>query len=157
MLPYCKAKVVEVSKGLFLLKFGVPFWALAFVFCHNVMWSQVYRVFKEEAFSLKADYEPLSVNTDDWTATQNAWKNLFPNIVIIECFLHTFLKIRNRATKKLAFFFIIAADKTWNCYRAETKRALALSSCLERTRGIIKSPAVRLNKKTMLKIGLKIY
>jgi hypothetical protein len=43
MLPYCKAKVVEVSKGLFLLKFGVPFWALAFVFCHNAMWW--YRLF----------------------------------------------------------------------------------------------------------------
>ena len=43
MLPYCKAKVSEVSKGLFLLKFGVPFWALAYVFDHNAMWW--YRLF----------------------------------------------------------------------------------------------------------------
>ena len=45
--------------------------------------------------------------------------------MIIEYFLHVFLKIRNRATKKLAFFFDIAADKAWNCYRAETKRSLS--------------------------------
>ena len=27
ILPYCRAKTSEASKALFLLKFGVPFWA----------------------------------------------------------------------------------------------------------------------------------
>ncbi|MFT5619406.1 MAG: hypothetical protein ACI85I_002652 [Arenicella sp.] len=35
MFPYCKEQLDFVSKGLFLLKFGVPFWALAFVFGYN--------------------------------------------------------------------------------------------------------------------------
>lgn len=38
MFPYCREKVDFVSKGLFLLKFGVPFWALAFVFGYNAAW-----------------------------------------------------------------------------------------------------------------------
>jgi len=192
MLPYCKGEVREVSKGLFLLKFGVPFWALAFVFGHNAMWwyrlfislgcndivgtsiyessdlpkdliadehhirvrgkkkyvattvgdncflgmevcdsaseeglTQGYAVFKEEALNLNPDYEPNSVNTDGWAATQNSWQKLFPKIVVIECFFHAFLKIRDRATKKLKDFFNIAGDKIWNCYRATSKRALS--------------------------------
>ncbi|MFT6963235.1 MAG: hypothetical protein ACJAWV_002969 [Flammeovirgaceae bacterium] len=35
---YCKEQVDFVSTGLFLLKFGVPFWALAFVFGYNETW-----------------------------------------------------------------------------------------------------------------------
>jgi len=38
ILPYCRAKTSEVSKALFLIKFGVPFWALAYVFGKNAMW-----------------------------------------------------------------------------------------------------------------------
>ena len=192
MLPYCKGEVSEASKGLFLLKFGVPFWALAFVFGHNAMWwyrlfislgnndivgtsiykpsdlpkdliadehhirvkgkkkyvattvgkncflgmevcdsasedglTEGYSVFKAEAQRLEASYEPNSVNTDGWAATQKSWQKLFPKIVVIECFLHAFLKVRDRATKKLKDFFEIAGDKIWDCYRAESKRALS--------------------------------
>lgn len=192
VLPYNRAKVDEVSKPLFLLRFGVPFWALAFVFGRNDMWwyrlylsfSQFslvgttvhqadklpedlvadehhirirgkkayvattvgdncflgmhasyqadepalalsYGVFKAEALDLQPDYEPSSVNTDGWQATQNAWKNLFPSIVVIECFLHAFLKVRDRATKKLQDYFNEAADKIWDCYEATNKKSLA--------------------------------
>ncbi|WKN45088.1 hypothetical protein [Tunicatimonas pelagia] len=38
LLPAMRAKTQEVSKPLFLLRFGVPFWALAFVFGRNPMW-----------------------------------------------------------------------------------------------------------------------
>ena len=84
-----------------------------------------YGTFKEEALDLSADYKPVSVNTDGWSATQNAWKNLFSMITVIECFLHAFLKVRDRATKKLKPYFDIAADKIWECYRAESKRSLS--------------------------------
>ncbi len=60
---------------------------------------QAYGVFKKEATTLSEKYQPDSVNTDGWTATQNAWKALFPTILVIECFLHAFLKVRDRATK----------------------------------------------------------
>jgi len=191
VLPYCRAKTDEVSPALFLLKFGVPFWALAHVFGRNAMWwyrlylclgqfsivgttikdssnlpeniladehhirirgekayvaatvgancfpgmevspkadevslQQAYAVFKEEAQDLDPDYQPATVNTDGWWATQNAWLFLFPKIAIIECFLHAFLKVRDRATKKLKDYFDVAADKIWNCYQAASKRQL---------------------------------
>ena len=192
ILPYCRAKVNEVSDGLFLLKFGVPFWALAHVFGKNAMWwyrlylcfhqysivgttvrkaenlpndlladehhikvskekayvattcgancflgmaassqadevslKKSYSVFKEVATDLNADYQPNTVNTDGWWATQNAWQSLYPMIKIIECFLHAYLKVRDRATKKLIDYFDLAADKIWDCYRAESKQSLA--------------------------------
>lgn len=192
ILPYCRAKTSEVSNALFLLKFGVPFWALAFVFGRNSMWwyrlyvclhqfsivgttirkqtvlptdiladehhiringqkayvattcgancflgmevsanvdevslEQAYQVFKEEATDLDADYQPVTVNTDGWWATQKAWQKLYPTIKVIECFLHAFLKVRDRATKALQSYFEQAADKIWDCYRAASKLSLA--------------------------------
>lgn len=192
LLPAMRAKTEEVSKALFLLRFGVPFWALAFVFGHDSMWwyrlygclgkasvvgstvydpdklpydlladehhirirgkkayvattigqgcilgveacakadevslQEGYALFQKEALDIKANYEPTSVNTDGWPATQNVWQNLFPTIAVIECFLHAFIKVRDRATKKLESFFETAATKIWDCYRAESKPALA--------------------------------
>ena len=191
ILPHCRAKTEEVSKPMFLIRFGVPFWALAYVFGHNAMWwyrlylclsnfsivgttihhskdlpediladehhvklkgkkayiattvaqncflgmaacsqademalRQAYGVFKAEALDLSADYQPNTANTDGWWATQNAWKWLYPKITIIECFLHAFLKVRDRATKKLQDYFDVAGDKIWDCYRALSKRQL---------------------------------
>lgn len=43
ILPYQRGKTNQASKALFLLRFGVPFWALAFVFGKNAMWW--YRLF----------------------------------------------------------------------------------------------------------------
>jgi len=192
ILSYQRGKTEEVSKGLFLLRFGVPFWALAFVFGHYPMWwyrvyislsknnlvgttvynpyqlpqdlvadehhikirgekayaattagadcflgievsskadevslEKAYGVFKSEAVSVAPDYQPDSVNTDGWAATQNAWKTLFSSILVLECFLHAFLKVRDRATKKMQDSFNTAADKIWDCYRAASKVQLA--------------------------------
>lgn len=192
LLPYQQGTSFQVSKALFLLRFGVPFWALAFVFGRNAMyWYRVflrlgsfnlvsttllkssnlpqdlladehhirqednkayvattvgkscllgvevcakadetqlataYGVFKTEAQCLKFDYSPVSINTDGWKATQNAWKQLFGEITIIECFLHAFLKIRQRATSKLESIFKQVSNKVWKLYRAPTKRSFA--------------------------------
>lgn len=64
--------------------------------------TQAYGVFAEEAKAVDLAYAPETVNTDGWPATQGAWKRLFPNIAIILCFLHAFLKIRDRATKVIS-------------------------------------------------------
>jgi hypothetical protein len=192
ILPYCRAKTYIASKGLFLKRFGVPFWALAFAFGYNAMWwyrlyncfsdysivgttihdpeklpsdiladehhvkiqgkkayvattvgqncflgmevssgadadslEEAYGVFKQEAEDVSSDYQPNTVNTDGWTATQNAWQKLYPNIQVIECFLHAFLKIRDRATKKIQDYFNTAADKVWEAYRTTSKRQFA--------------------------------
>ena len=71
------------------------------------------------------DYVPETVNTDGWPATQGAWKALFPTITVILCFLHAFLKIRDRATKALAEYFEQVSQKVWRAYRAPNKAAFA--------------------------------
>jgi hypothetical protein len=80
-----------------------------------------YGVFKNEAQCLKPGYSPDTVNMDGWKATQKAWSFLFSSVVIIYCFLHVFIKIRDRAKKKYKDFFFTAASKLWECYRAENK------------------------------------
>ncbi len=87
-----------------------------------------YGVFKEEAADANADYAPETVNTDGWKATVNSWRNLFPDIAILSCFLHIFLSIRNRCSKKFKGIFQEAADKLWNCYNAGTKASFSQRS-----------------------------
>ena len=65
------------------------------------------------------------MNTDGWQATQGAWKALFPHITVILCFLHAFLKIRDRATKALGAVFAQVQERVWEAYHAPSKRAFA--------------------------------
>lgn len=192
VMPYMTAPVAEVEKALFLMRFHVPCWALAYVFGRDAMYwyrlqqglgrfsvvgttikaperlpqdlvadekhsrlegeklyiattagegcilgasvtdsaseaalTQAYGVFAEEAQALAPDYVPETVNTDGWPATQGAWKALFPTITVILCFLHAFLKIRDRATKALAEYFEQVSQKVWRAYRAPNKAAFA--------------------------------
>jgi hypothetical protein len=174
----------EVEKALFLRRFGVPFWALTYVFGHNddywyrlslsfgrheivsttlkdpeqlpehlladekhvhfngekgyiamtvaqdcvlgaslalgadeAALTEAYGYFKQEAMTLKPDYAPQTVNTDGWLATQKAWQALFVTITVIECFLHAFLKIRDRC-KRLTSLFPEIKRQVWHIYRA---------------------------------------
>jgi hypothetical protein len=190
VMPYMTGYVEDVEKPLFLHeKFGVPPWALSYVFGKDDMYwyrltqqlgrnnivgttikepeklpehlladekhtcfhrgrayvattvarecvlgaamtlsadeaglKEAYRHFKQEALELDADYQPKTVNTDGWSATQAAWQALFPTITIILCFLHSFLKIRQRA-KRLTTLFPELAQKVWEAYRAENHDA----------------------------------
>ncbi len=81
--------------------------------------TEAYGHFQQEAKHLKADYEPKTVNIDGWAATQNAWQTLFPAITIIECFLHAFLKIRNRCQKKFKHLYSDISQRVWDIYHAE--------------------------------------
>jgi hypothetical protein len=55
------------------------------------------------------------VNTNGWAATQNAFARLFPTISVILCFLHGFLKIRDRCGKEHDLH-----GRVWEIYRAAT-------------------------------------
>ena len=87
--------------------------------------TEAYGKFGREALDLNPGYRPKSVNTDGWKATINAWKSLFPWIFVICCFLHVFIKIRDRSRKKFKELFNVAADKLWNCYEATTKASFS--------------------------------
>ena len=81
---------------------------------------EAYGDFKEEANLFKPDYHPQTVNTDGWAATQNAWSILFPKIVIIECFLHAFISIRSRCSKKWKAVWPQIQQQVWDIYEAHT-------------------------------------
>jgi hypothetical protein len=192
VMPYMTGTTAEVEKAMFLMRFHVPCWALAYVFGRDAMYwyrleqglgrfsvvgttvkaaerlpqdlvadekhsrldaekiyiattagegcilgaavtdsaceaalNQAYGVFAREARELDPDYAPKTVNTDGWAATQGAWKGLFPSITIILCFLHAFLKIRDRATKALSEYFEPLSTRVWQAYRASGKASFA--------------------------------
>jgi hypothetical protein len=78
--------------------------------------TQAYEMFAEEAKALDPKYTPETVNTDGWSPTQRAWQALFPTITVILCFLHAFLKIRDRATQALAELFEQVRERVWQAY-----------------------------------------
>ena len=225
VMPYMTGFVEDVEKILFLRKFNVPFWGLAYVFGRNPMYwyrlenhigrnsivgttiqkpeqlpkhvsadekhtwilgdkcyiatttahgcilgasiaanagevalTNAYGVFKEEAKYLQPDYKPTTVNTDGWPATQKAWKNLFSTIFVICCFLHVFIKIRDRAKKKYKDIFVETATKLWDCYGALTKQSFS-----QRVRRLVEwgqkasLPSVILKPIEKLKANLALY
>jgi hypothetical protein len=79
-----------------------------------------YAVFKQEARDIAPKYAPKTVNTDGWKGTKAAWKLLFQHVVILQCFLHAWLKIRERA-KHLDLFAEISR-RVWEAYHAPDRR-----------------------------------
>lgn len=84
--------------------------------------TQAYGHFQREAQGLVDNYAPQTVNTDGWLATQHAWRALFPAIVILECFLHAFLKIRERC-QRLNGVFTELEQHVWDLYHAADARS----------------------------------
>jgi hypothetical protein len=80
-----------------------------------------YGEFKTEALRLRPDYQPQTVNTDGWYQTRLAWLALFPMIVVIRCFLHAFLRIRDRC--KSSPLFPQLRSLVWRIYHAKSQSA----------------------------------
>ena len=84
-----------------------------------------YGDFAAEARNVSPDYAPRTVNTDGWAATQNAFQALFSTISVVLCFLHGFLKIRDRCRKNHDLH-----RRVWDVYRAasaeEFRRLMAV-------------------------------
>jgi hypothetical protein len=80
--------------------------------------TQAYADFRQQANRLAPDYAPKTVTTDGGFATQNAWRTLFPAILVLVCFLHAFLKIRNRCKHKWQTLFPTIQQKVWDSYHA---------------------------------------
>lgn len=83
-----------------------------------------YAVFRDEARNVQPDYVPKSVNTDGWKGTKAAWRSLFQGILIIQCFLHGWLKIRDRA-KHLKDKFAEISERVWDAYHAPDRRTFS--------------------------------
>ncbi|HSQ54597.1 MAG TPA: hypothetical protein VLM40_02545 [Gemmata sp.] len=83
-----------------------------------------YGVFRHEARDLDPAYRPETVNTDGWQATQAAWRTLFQGVTLILCFLHAFLKIRERAVH-LKETFAVLRERVWEAYHAPDARSFS--------------------------------
>lgn len=84
-----------------------------------------YGVFQKEAQLIKPDYAPKTVNTDGWEATKTAWSRLYPSAIILSCFLHVFLGIRDRISKKCKDIFRDVSTMLWDCYNAKSKASFS--------------------------------
>jgi hypothetical protein len=189
VMPYMTGYTDEVEKALFLRRFGVPFWALTYIFGRNdEYWynmtcrfgqyevvgtvvkdpdqlptdlladekhvhfngekgyiattvgadcvlgaslalaadeealTAAYGHFKEEAQTVNPDYQPQTVNTDGWLATQKAWSALFASITVIQCFLHAFLKIRDRTKRRFKELYADIQQQVWDIYQAPDRQ-----------------------------------
>lgn len=80
-----------------------------------------YAVFKGEARDIAPRYVPKTVNTDGWKGTRAAWKALFRRVVILQCFLHAWLKVRDRG-KHLEEVFGEVSRRVWEAYHAPDRR-----------------------------------
>jgi hypothetical protein len=80
-----------------------------------------YGEFKTEAQRLNPDYAPQTVNNDGWKQTRQAWLSLFPVIVVIRCFLHAFLRIRERCKSSPRFPQV--RHLVWRIYQAKSQSA----------------------------------
>lgn len=78
-----------------------------------------YGEFKGEAQALSADYAPETVCTDGFRATRLAWRQLFPTLTLILCYLHGVIKIRERCRGELRRGVL---QRVWRCYEAVTAR-----------------------------------
>jgi len=80
-----------------------------------------YGHFKEEAQRVDSDYTPMTLNTDGWLPTQKAWQSLFVTITIIQCFLHAFLKIKDRTKKRYKNLYETIQQQVWDIYHASDR------------------------------------
>jgi hypothetical protein len=83
-----------------------------------------YEVFKAEALDIDPKYAPETVSTDGWKGTRAAWKEMFPTVALLLCFLHGWLKIRDRA-KHLKDQFAEISKRVWEVYHAPDRRSFS--------------------------------
>jgi hypothetical protein len=86
--------------------------------------TRAYGVFRDEARRLDPKYRPRTVNTDGWPATQAAWRTLFKGVALILCFLHAYLKVRDRAVH-LKETFTELSRRIWEAYHAAEARSFS--------------------------------
>ncbi len=86
--------------------------------------AKAYGVFQQEALQQDPNYQPESVNTDGWDATQMAWKAIFPGIALILCFLHSVLGIQQRCRRQGGLYHQVT-DKLWQLYHSVNRQQFA--------------------------------
>jgi hypothetical protein len=81
-----------------------------------------YGEFKTKATAIFPAYTPHSVWTDGFAATREAWRQLFPHLMVILCSLHAILQLTDRCRGALRRQVL---DRAWTVYHAVTKAQFA--------------------------------
>lgn len=81
-----------------------------------------YGEFKAEATAVFPAYQLRSVCTDGFQATRDAWRQLFPPVTLVLCFLHAILKLTDRCRGMLRRQVL---DRAWRVYQAVNKAQFA--------------------------------
>jgi hypothetical protein len=89
---------------------------------------KAYGVFKDEALAVEPEFVPSTINTDGWSGTIGALSALFPMTVLVRCFLHAWLRIRDRSKNLKAQFFEIG-ERVWGIYYSSTRRIMRTRIC----------------------------
>ena len=76
-----------------------------------------YSNFAHEAQAHQPGYQPQTVNLDGWEPTHNAWKRLFPTVVILRCFLHVVLGIGQRCGSNKPLYRLLTQD-LWHLFHS---------------------------------------
>jgi transposase-like protein len=79
-----------------------------------------YGEFATEARQSNPDYQPHSVNLDGWEGRRKAWKQLFPTIVIMRCFLHVVLGIQQYCRSQRDLLQDLTED-LWHLFQSENR------------------------------------
>jgi len=77
-----------------------------------------YGEFRTEATTVFPTYHARSVCTDGFQATRDAWRQLFPHLTLVLCFLHSILKLTERCRGSLRMQVL---ERAWFVYQAVTK------------------------------------
>jgi hypothetical protein len=81
-----------------------------------------YGEFKREATAVFPESAPRSVCTDGFAATRDAWRQLFPQLTLVLCFLHAILNLTERCRGALRHQVL---ERAWAVYHAGTKAQFA--------------------------------
>ena len=85
-----------------------------------------YGVFRDEVVRTNPEHRVGSINVDGFAATAAALRLVFgPAVILITCFLHLYISLRDGAKKKHAEIFGEIADYLWWAYEATSKRSFA--------------------------------
>jgi hypothetical protein len=88
--------------------------------------AQGYQVFADEVKQTNPKHKIRSINIDGFAATAAALRIVFgPVVILITCFLHLYISLRDGAKKKYAEIFQEVADYLWWTYEATSKRSFA--------------------------------
>lgn len=94
---------------------------LGVAFCHHASGDELtssYGEFAREVNDHCPDYlSPETVNLDGWDGTQEAWKRLFPSVVVMRCFLQVVLGIQQRCPANKPLYKELS-DRLWNLFHS---------------------------------------